>query len=172
MLGGFSHPDHVQRVEHFELDGGVFFDHVVQHQLEGVVSKRKASLYHSGRSGSWVKTKNKETLPFVICGYELAAGTSYELLLAYHDARGHLVYAGRVGVGFTAEHRSKLRDCLEHTDACPLSHSRLRKKTIRWVRPTLVALVEQGAWRGAGFLREAVYLGLLDDIDPNDVSIA
>lgn len=171
VVAGFSHPDPVQVVEHFRIDGKVFYDHVVEHELEGVVSKRLGSRYHSGSSSAWLKAKNKQQLPFVICGYERAQDSGYELLVGYYE-RGTLVYAGRVGLGFTARHRNELRDALEETKTCPFPAWRGRDKAIRWVQPTQVALVEQGAWKGAGFLREAVFLGLLTEISATDVSVA
>ena len=40
-------------------DGGSLFDAVCQLGLEGVVAKRRSSLYHAGKRG-WVKTKNPD----------------------------------------------------------------------------------------------------------------
>ncbi|MBP1551320.1 MAG: hypothetical protein J6C04_03485, partial [Oscillospiraceae bacterium] len=42
----------------------------VQQELEGVVAKRKGSLYFLGkRSKDWVKFKRMADKDFVICGY-------------------------------------------------------------------------------------------------------
>jgi hypothetical protein len=38
--------------------GPVVFEHACRMGLEGIVSKRKASWYQSGRSRDWVKAKN------------------------------------------------------------------------------------------------------------------
>ena len=44
--------------EHMEGDGDVVFRHACKLGLEGIVSKRKDSLYRSGRSPDWLKSKN------------------------------------------------------------------------------------------------------------------
>jgi bifunctional non-homologous end joining protein LigD len=45
--------------EHLEhADGELVFRHACKMGLEGIVSKRKASTYRSGRSPDWVKSKN------------------------------------------------------------------------------------------------------------------
>jgi bifunctional non-homologous end joining protein LigD len=44
--------------EHIEADGPTVFAHACKMGLEGIVSKRKASPYRSGRSPDWLKSKN------------------------------------------------------------------------------------------------------------------
>jgi bifunctional non-homologous end joining protein LigD len=44
--------------EHLEGDGPTVFAHACKMALEGIVSKRKDSLYRSGRSPHWLKMKN------------------------------------------------------------------------------------------------------------------
>jgi hypothetical protein len=44
--------------EHIEADGPTVFAHACRMGLEGIVSKRKASSYRSGRSPDWLKSKN------------------------------------------------------------------------------------------------------------------
>ena len=44
--------------EHIEGDGPTVFAHACKMGLEGVVSKRKDSMYRSGRSPDWLKSKN------------------------------------------------------------------------------------------------------------------
>jgi bifunctional non-homologous end joining protein LigD len=44
--------------EHIEEGGPTVFAHACKMGLEGIVSKRKASPYGSGRSPDWLKSKN------------------------------------------------------------------------------------------------------------------
>jgi ATP-dependent DNA ligase len=44
--------------EHIEGDGPTVFAHACKLGLEGIVSKRKNSIYRSGRSPDWLKMKN------------------------------------------------------------------------------------------------------------------
>jgi bifunctional non-homologous end joining protein LigD len=50
----------VQLNEHLEAEGPVVFDHACRMGLEGIVSKRKASWYQSGRTRDWLKSKNPQ----------------------------------------------------------------------------------------------------------------
>jgi ATP-dependent DNA ligase len=44
--------------DHIEGDGPTVFAHACKMGLEGIVSKRKGSMYRSGRSPDWLKMKN------------------------------------------------------------------------------------------------------------------
>ena len=44
--------------EHMEGDSPTVFAHACKMGLEGIVSKRKDSMYRSGRSRDWLKMKN------------------------------------------------------------------------------------------------------------------
>src|SRR5262249_6769251 len=46
--------------EHMQGDGETVFRHACKLGLEGIVSKRKDSLYRSGRSPDWLKMKNAD----------------------------------------------------------------------------------------------------------------
>jgi bifunctional non-homologous end joining protein LigD len=46
--------------EHLEGDGPTVFAHACKMGLEGIVSKRKDSMYRSGRSPDWLKMKNSD----------------------------------------------------------------------------------------------------------------
>src|SRR6266849_4925751 len=46
--------------EHIEHDGPIVFAHACRMGLEGIVSKRKASPYRSGRTADWIKSKNPD----------------------------------------------------------------------------------------------------------------
>ena len=47
--------------DHFTGDGPTVFEHVCRMGLEGIVSKRTDARYSSGRSRTWLKTKNPES---------------------------------------------------------------------------------------------------------------
>ncbi len=51
--------DGIQLVEHIEAtEGATVFEHACKLGLEGIVSKRRDSTYHPGRSRMWLKIKN------------------------------------------------------------------------------------------------------------------
>lgn len=51
--------------EHMEGDGPTIFAHACRLGLEGIVSKRLDSRYKSGRSKSWLKTKNPKAPAYI-----------------------------------------------------------------------------------------------------------
>jgi ATP-dependent DNA ligase len=82
--------------------------------LEGVVSKQIDAQYAPGNRGIWVKSKCLNRAEFVIVGWTDPEGSRSSigaLLLGYYE-NGRLIYAGRVGTGFsekTLQHRQSTR---------------------------------------------------------------
>ena len=70
---------------------------------EGLIAKRADAPYTRGRSKDWLKLKCTRGQEFVIGGYTDPAGSRTDfgaLLVGYHD-NGRLVYAGKVGTGYS-----------------------------------------------------------------------
>jgi bifunctional non-homologous end joining protein LigD len=68
--------------------------------LEGVMAKKKESVYVTGRSHAWLKIKDEKTVDCVIVGYVTKTRTIASLALGLYDAGG-LTYVGQVGTGFS-----------------------------------------------------------------------
>ena len=123
--------------------------------------------YRSGRPRSWPKTERVSRQDFVVVGWTDPRGSRLglgSLLLAYHDAKGTLTYAGKVGTGLTADtlldmkHRLSELACSDaslHTD---LPRAELR--SVHWVRPELVVKVEFTEWTRGGTLRYPSFKGV------------
>jgi bifunctional non-homologous end joining protein LigD len=61
---------HLRIAEQFETSANDMLEAVRQQQLEGVIGKRKDSLYEPGkRTGSWVKCRVNRGQELVIGGY-------------------------------------------------------------------------------------------------------
>jgi bifunctional non-homologous end joining protein LigD len=160
--------------EHFTERGDIVFDHACRLGLEGIVSKLKTAPYRSGRSKSWLKTKCVESFEFVIIGY-VPSTTQRKVVGALalgHHVKGKLVYAGRVGSGFSNKVAEDLWRRLEDiradkplVEAVPVES----RRNVRWVRPKLVAEVEIRGWTADGIARHAVFKGLRQDKEAADV---
>ena len=162
-------------------------DHVVGHGpkvhreacrqgLEGILSKRADAPYRSGRSRDWVKVKCQERQEFVVAGFTLpthARDRLGSLILGVHDARGALVYAGRVGTGFDARERRELRarldSLLRKTSPFEETPRDPELRQARWARPELVVEVGFTEWTRDGRLRHPTYQGLREDKPAADV---
>ena len=162
--------------EHFTGRGDVVFDHACRLGLEGIVSKLKTAPYRSGRSKSWLKTKCVDGHELVIIGYVPSTTQRRvvgSLVVGHHD-KGKLVYAGRVGSGFSSKVAEDLWRRLEEIriDAPPLDKALPAevRRNVRWVKPTLVADVEIRGWTADGIARHAVFKGLRQDKEAADVA--
>jgi bifunctional non-homologous end joining protein LigD len=155
-------------------DGRELHERAVAGGWEGLIAKKAASLYHSGkRTPDWRKIKLLSEQEFVVAGWTEPRQTRMHLgalVLGVHD-NGSLLYAGRVGTGFDDRELAKLIKLLKpiETRTTPLSNAPRTTEKTHWVKPTLVAQVRFTEWTADGSLRHPVYLGLRDDKDANEV---
>jgi bifunctional non-homologous end joining protein LigD len=95
------------------------------------------------------------------------------LLVGYYDGAGHLVYAGKVGTGFTQKSALELRQRLERIAQATVPFTPPPKgplgRTAHWVRPVLVAEVEFTEWTSDGKIRHPSFQGLRRDKKPVEV---
>lgn len=148
-----------------------------QLKLEGVMAKKKTSVYMPGkRTKTWLKLKHAATREVLIIGWRTGNGgraqTLGSLLVGAHGPDG-LVYLGRVGTGFDQDQLEMLRDRLDAMPrkTPPAEVPAEQRKDAHWVTPKLVGDVEFGGITEAGRLRHPVWRGLREDIDPEDVTI-
>lgn len=156
--------------EHFDAPGPEVYERACGMGLEGIVSKRKDAPYTSGRGQAWLKTKCVARQEFVIGGYTDPEGARAELgslLLGVHDRDGRLVYAGRVGTGFTQATLEALGRRLRRLEqrASPFSAEGPRPpaRGAHWVKPVLVGEVAFTEWTRDGLLRHPAFVGLRED---------
>src|SRR3954452_23503381 len=152
--------------------------------LEGVVAKRRDSLYRAGtRVTTWLKLKLNKSQEFVIGGYKPAAGSFQSILVGYYDAK-ELIFAGKVRQGFNPTVRSRLLEEMTpvRTGKCPFSNLPTSRKShfgegiteeemagLCWLKPKLVAQVSFTEWTTYGLLRHATLEGLRDDKSPREI---
>jgi len=162
---------------HSEGDGEAAWHEACRLGWEGLVGKRLDAPYCAGRSAQWVKLKCRPRQEFIIGGYSSPTGSRAHLgslLLGLRDAQGKLVYAGRVGTGFSAQALRDLHRRLQplRTDRCPFAAeppatTRYRaghgRTQVQWVRPELVAEVHFTGWTQDNLVRQASFQGLRED---------
>jgi bifunctional non-homologous end joining protein LigD len=156
--------------EHFDAPGPEVHQRACRMHLEGIVSKRKQAPYVAGRGQAWLKVKCVARQEFVIGGYTDPEGARAELgslLLGVHDRDGRLVYAGRVGTGFTDATLAVLGKRLRKLGqgASPFSPEGPRPpaRGAHWVKPVLVGEVAFTEWTRDGLLRHPAFEGLRED---------
>jgi bifunctional non-homologous end joining protein LigD len=146
--------------------------------LEGVVAKRRRSVYAVGRrSDAWVKVRFARHQEFVVGGYKPNATNFDSLLVGYYDAR-RLRYAGKVRSGFTPHLRAELFAQMRPLESrrCPFANlptggsshwgegiTTDEMRLLRWIKPRLVVEVSFAEWTRDGSLRHAAFIGLRPD---------
>jgi bifunctional non-homologous end joining protein LigD len=162
-----------------------YSDHVVGHGekvfaeacrlgLEGIIAKRRDAPYVGGRGRDWLKVKCVREQVFLIGGFNEPQGSRTgigALLLGVQDERRGLLYAGKVGTGFTARIATDLRRRLDRLEqkTCPFATRPPGATKAHWVRPTLVGEVEFTEWTNDGRLRHPSWKGLRVDKGATEV---
>ncbi len=167
-------PDTLRFSDHVRGQGPEFFEQARQAGLEGVVSKRADAPYREGRGGDWRKSKCRLSQEVVIGGWTLPSDgrNSIGALHVGFLEDGRLVYAGKVGSGFSERLLEDLLRRLEarRRETCPFEGVPPEmQKGARWVEPDLVAQVEFSEWTDEGRMRQPVFLGLRDDREARHV---
>jgi len=138
--------------------------------LEGIVAKRLDSRYEPGsRNGAWLKLKNTSRQELVIGGWLPGegnrSGTIGALLTGYYEG-AELVYAGRVGTGFSDGTLAQLSAALAPLRRPDSPFSAQTPKLPReavYVQPELICEVEFIEWTTDGVMRAPSFKGLRDD---------
>ncbi len=169
-------------VDHIPAEGARFYAEVERMGLEGVMAKRADSKYRGGRSGDWLKLKTDKVADFVVIGMtppdgsrtgfgalHLAAYTKAPVPWGEVPSEPRLVYAGRVGSGFT-EDQLKTFSALLDQDAvkdppCPIIDE---PKGSTFVEPRHVVEVRFKSWSAQSLLRQPVFLRFRDDKPPEE----
>lgn len=147
-------------------DGHALFEVVIDHHLEGIVSKRRSSVYRPGkRSEDWRKMAYRHTCEAVVIGSLAGTGsrerTFGSLALGLWDS-GRLRYVGSVGSGFDDATLRAVDDALGEMlrgEPPPMVDATVVPEPVRWVEPALVAVVEYASWTTEGRLRAPVFKG-------------
>lgn len=150
------------------------WSHACQAGWEGVIAKRRDSLYEHRRSKAWLKLKCDASQELVVGGFTDPQGRRVgfgALLVGYFEGQ-EFVFAVKIGTGFDAALLTSLHARLRAIEvpAPPFTKgvglSRLRA---HWVRPEIVVQVAFTEWTPYDKLRHPRLLGLRDDKAARDV---
>ncbi len=171
--------DALRYSDHYEEHGKALFEIAQNKGLEGIVAKRRASIYEERRSRDWLKIKIRHRLECVVGGFTQPEGSRAHfgsLVLGLYDKQGRLIHVGQAGSGFDQKSLSEIWKTLKslETQKNPFYGEVEALRKVSWVKPELVAEIEYAEWTagtnaGSGpKLRAPVFLGLRDDKEPKE----
>jgi bifunctional non-homologous end joining protein LigD len=154
----------VHFASHVEADGEAFFEAAREQELEGIIAKRRDSVYEPGRrSRAWLKIKLRREQELVVAGWLEGEGTHKDLgsLVVAVNRDGRLHHAGQVGSGINTRTR---RELLTSMRAIERSTSPFdpapRLPRVHWVEPRIVIRAEFAEWTRDGLIRQAAFKGV------------
>lgn len=149
-----------------EKDGRALYQAADERKLEGVVAKRKESLYFMGkRSKDWIKCKRMADEEFIVAGYIQKSKSFYSLILGQYR-KDILIYKGHVTSGVTKD----VVDMLDKAGKSPFYILPAGNEEAVWVKTNHVCVVEYMP-NTHHSLRQPVFKGFRDDVIPEEVQI-
>lgn len=135
-------------------------------KLEGVIAKKEDSkCYFHKRTKDWVKFKFLADKDFVVCGYILKDRGITSIVLGQYQGTV-LIYQGHVTMGV----RHGDLTMLETISHSPFAVTPSGNENAVWLMPALVCVVNYMP-NEKGMLRQPVFKGFRDDMEPLDCQI-
>lgn len=149
---------------YIETDGKILFELAKQQELEGVVGKKKESLYHFGkRTNDWKKIKVMADYEAIAIAYIPKQNHMISLVLAKYDSNNHLVITNQVTFGVSL---SKLKEQGMQSSSCPFEKIPKGFETAVWIKPMVCTVAYMPTGREE--LRQAVFKGIRNDKIPEE----
>nr|WP_315085919.1 DNA ligase D [uncultured Chryseobacterium sp.] len=169
----------------FYTSGIEFLEAAKQMGLEGIMAKKKDSLYHTrARTKDWLKIKANKRQEVVIGGFTLNDDSRKyfsSILVGVYQGKD-LIYTGKVGTGFNDKMQKEMMELFKPliTDKPPFSEepdvnkpSRFRPNpphaSVTWLKPTLICEVNFTEMTSDGVMRHPSFEGMREDKDPKKI---
>lgn len=180
LLSSIIPEDPVIRLSNnFDTSGIEFLEMARKMGLEGIMAKKKESIYYTGiRTKEWLKIKANKRQEVVIGGYTLNEGSnkSFSSLLVGVYENGRFIYTGKIGTGFDEKTQKALMaqfkpliidDSPFETKPDVNQPSRFRPNpphaTATWLKPELICEVSYTEMTPDGIMRHPSFEGMRAD---------
>lgn len=147
-----------------ETSGKMLFELAKQQNLEGVVGKKKDSLYWFGkRTKDWNKIKVMADYEAIAIAYIPKPNNMTSLVLAKYNANNSLIITNHVTLGVSL---SKLKQYGIKYSNCPFLEIPKGHENAVWIEPVVCTIEYMPSEKGG--LRQAVFKGIRDDKFPEE----
>ncbi|MFL5788521.1 MAG: DNA ligase D [Flavisolibacter sp.] len=154
--------------DHIDDIGKDFFEIARRNNLEGIIAKKKSSVYiPDARVKTWLKIKAEQRHEVIICGYtkNKESDRLFSSLVMGIYKNGKLNFIGQTGTGYTStlieELMKKMRPLV--TKNCPFPTEPATGAPTVWLKPFLVGEVKYTELTKEGLMRHASFQGLRED---------
>jgi bifunctional non-homologous end joining protein LigD len=181
LLAQIIAPNEIVRYSDHFPQGLALFKVAKEKGLEGILAKKRSSHYEERRSQEWLKIKVTQTLDCVLGGYTDPEGSRQyfgSLVLGLYDKKGKLIHVGQAGTGFDQAMLKEIWQKFKplETTRNPF-HGDVDAAHVHWLKPAFVAEIKFGEWthettEGGKKLRAPVFIGLREDKDPKECTLA
>ncbi len=164
--------DRARFSDHHAGDAAMLFQLASQQGLEGIIAKRRLSIYQERRTDDWLKIKTELRQECVVCGWKESDGAGRlikSLALGVYDGK-KLLFAGAAGSGFNERSERDVLAKLQELPQGPMPFKKVPEgeEQTHWVKPKLVAEIKFLEWTSERRMRAPVFLGLRPDKEPKD----
>ena len=174
LLGGQDQVGRICCSRAVNDQGREFYQLAGSQGLEGIMAKRKTSLYFPGtRSKDWLKLKHRRQLNAIIVGYLPRSSRGFKSLYLAQHFDGELIYIGNVGTGFSDQDSKILYNGFQQIlrDSCPMKEMPSGVLSRVWIEPILVGRIEYLEFTRDRRLRQPSFLGLRSDLSLADCEL-
>jgi len=147
------------------------FSFAKEHNLEGIIAKKKQSKYVEKRTEDWIKIKCYARQEFVVAGYTTTLKNNIlsALILGYYQ-KNNLIYVGKAGTGFNEQDKLDLVETFKKsiTQQCPLMNE-IKMNNIVWLKPKFVVEIQFAELTKDNLLRQPSFIALREDKNVKDI---
>lgn len=156
--------------KHITGDGESLFNKAKQLSLEGIIAKKKNSVYLGKRSGNWLKIKCRKSSEFIIGGYELSDKKEGQIKSLYLGEfnNGKLIYIGKVGSGINDKKSQEMIKLFKPYVVKKTFFENMKKDIIH-LKPHFISEVEYAEFTMQGLLRQASFKTIREDKKVEDL---
>lgn len=160
--------DRIKFSDHILKNGKDFFEQIKRMQLEGMIAKKRDSVYlENYRSNDWLKIKITNTEDVIICGYTAPRGSRryFGSLILGKYKNAELMYTGHAGTGFNESKLKEIHQLLQDliTESSPFDEEPPTNAESTWVEPKIVCEIKYSEITEDGIFRHPVFLHLRPD---------
>ncbi len=159
-----------------EEKGEDYYRIALENGIEGIMAKKKTSIYEPGvRSDSWLKMKKLHLCDCVVFGYTKGMGIRAKsfgaLVLGLYDKQGKPFHVGNVGTGFSDQTIKELSKKLGKLKTKKKPFFIDSPAQVTWLKPELVCEVLYQALTNDEKLRMPRFRGIRTDKSPQECTI-